>query len=700
MNRLWTRAAGPRAKWVIVGAWLVVALGLGTLQPRLQEATVNDQAAFLPADAESTQVLELLEERFASGSSIPALLVYRRAEGLTEADLATIRSDLAEVEGVADTAPAVSPLEPGAAEQGLVSADGTTALAVVPITAPTIDGIQAAVEELRLIAGGGSGLETYVTGPAGLSVDAVEVFGSIDGTLLVATTLLILTLLLAIYRSPAIAFVPLLVVALAYSVAAGLVYLLVTGTGLDVNGQTTGLLVILMFGAGTDYCLLIVSRYREELRRRRDKHEAMAEALTHTSPAILSSGGTVVAAMLVLLVAGFASTRASGPVLALGVAVTMLAGLTLLPALLTILGRRAFWPSVPQEGSERRDRGGFWRRIGDAVARRPRAIAAGTAAGLALAAAGLLVDLPGLSLAAGIRSETESVRGAEVLAEALPAGELAPAEVLVETEPANLDAAARAVAAALEADEAVAVVQPGERSEDGRIARLRAVLAADPYSDEAVESVAGLRETASAAAAEEGATALVGGPTAEEADTRETTRRDVALVVPLVLLVIFLILIALLRALVAPLYLIGTVILSFAATMGLAFAAFRFVFDSPGTDPSLVLFVFVFVSALGIDYNIFLMARVREEAARSDARTGVLVGLERTGGVITSAGLILAGTFLALLLLPLEQLFQLGFAVALGLLIDTFVVRTLLVPSVAFLLGDRSWWPWGLRVRE
>ncbi|HSK17301.1 MAG TPA: MMPL family transporter [Gaiellaceae bacterium] len=548
------------------------------------------------------------------------------------------------------------------------------------MTAPTIDGIQVVVEELRRGTAGGGGLETYLTGPAGLSVDAVEVFGSIDGTLLVATTLLILTLLLAIYRSPAIAFVPLFVVALAYAVAAGLVYLLVSQTGLDVNGQTTGLLIILMFGAGTDYCLLIVSRYREELRRRSDKHEAMAQALRHTSPAILSSGGTVVAAMLVLLVAGFASTRASGPVPALGVAVTMIAGLTLLPALLTIAGRRAFWPAVPREGSESGGRRGIWRRVGDAVARRPLSTAAATTAALGLAATGLLVDLPGLSLSAGIRSETESVQGAEVLAEALPPGELAPPQVLVETGPANVDDAARAVAEALEAEEAVASVQPTERSEDGRIARLEAVLAADPYSDEAIEAV--------------------GGPTAEEADTRETTSRDVAIVVPLVLLVIFLILVALLRALVAPLYLIGTVILSFAATMGIAFAAFRWVFDSPGTDPSLVLFVFVFVSALGIDYNIFLMARIREEAGRTDARTGVLLGLERTGGVITSAGLILAGTFLALLLLPLEQLFQLGFAVALGLLIDAFVVRTLLVPSAALLLGPRSWLPGGLPVRS
>jgi RND superfamily putative drug exporter len=404
--------------------------------------------------------------------------------------------------------------------------------------------------------------------------------------------------------------------------------------------------------------------------------------------------------MLVLLVAGFQSTRSSGPVLALGVAVTMVAGLTLLPALLAIAGRRAFWPLVPRVGDERAGRRpGVWRRVGTAVERRPLLTAVATSAALAVCALGNLVELPGLSLGAGIRSDTESLQGADVLAAALPAGELAPTEVLVEADAARLDAASGAVAAALEGRDDVAAVAETERSEDGTLARLQVVLAADPYSDEAVESVDGLRATASSAAAESGGEALVGGPTAEEADSRETNRRDAALVVPLTLLVIFAILVLLLRALVAPLYLVGTVVLSYAATMGLSYAAFAYVFDSPGSDPSLPLFVFVFVSALGIDYNIFLMARIREEVARSDHRAGVLAGLEKTGGVITSAGLILAGTFLALLLLPLEQLFQLGFAVALGLLIDTFVVRTLLVPALAFLLGPRSWWPGRVRAQ-
>jgi RND superfamily putative drug exporter len=286
------------------------------------------------------------------------------------------------------------------------------------------------------------------------------------------------------------------------------------------------------------------------------------------------------------------------------------------------------------------------------------------------------------------------VAGAEALARALPAGETAPTEVIVEAEPGRVERAATSVSGTLAAEEGVASVGRVELGEDGRLARFQLTLDDDPYSDAAVERIESLRERAAAT----GEDVLIGGPTAEEADTRATARSDTALAVPLTLAVIFLILVALLRAAVAPVYLILSVMLSFAATMGLAYAALRYVFDSPGSDAGLPLLVFVFVVALGVDYNIFLMARVREEVARHGSREGVLLGLERTGGVITSAGLILAGTFAVLMLLPLEQLFQLGFAVALGILLDTFVVRTLLVPSVAVLLGDRSWWPGRQRV--
>ena len=691
----WARLAGPRAKWLVIAAWLLAAVALGPLQPRLQEATVNDPVVFLPSDAESTRVVGLLGERFESGRTAPALVVYRNVDGLTAEDEAAIAEDVEAFADVPGAQGVVSPLDEGAEEAGLRSPDGSVAVAVVPLDATTIERIEPAVGELREITGerdDDDGLESWVTGGAGVSVDAVEVFGSIDATLLLATTVLILVLLLLIYRSPAVALVPLVVVALAYVVAAGIVYALVSRAGLDVNGQATGILVILMFGAGTDYCLLIVARFREELARVEDKHAALEAALTHTSPAILSSGGTTSLALLTLLVADLGSIRSAGPVLALGIAVTMLAGLTLLPALLAALGRRSFWPAIPRAGAEERRRPGIWRRIGDVVARRPGVALTVTVAALALASLGNLVSLPGLSLASGFRATQESVEGFRALEEALPAGAAATTDVLVESDPARVDEASGAVAAALAGVPGVEAVRPGERSEDGRIARLSVTLASDPYGDEAVDAIPELREAARDAAGE-GATALVGGATAEEADGRAAASRDASLVVPLTLLVVLLILIALLRALVAPLYLVASVVLSFAATLGLTYALLEFVFDAPGTDASLPIFVFVFVVALGVDYNIFLVARIREETRRHGPREGVLRGLERTGGVITSAGLILAGTFAVLMTLPLEQLFQLGFAVAIGILVDTFVVRTLVVPAIALLLGRWSWWP-------
>ncbi|MCL4290822.1 MAG: MMPL family transporter [Thermoleophilia bacterium] len=696
--RLITLPAGRRAKWIVLVAWLAAAAALGPLQARLQDSTTNSPREFLPADAESTRVLELLENEFPSGRQTPAIVVYRNAAGLSEANRAKIAADLDELSEpgrLAGTDAIQSPFAPGARERGLVSGDRTTALAVVQITAETIEGIEPVVDELRTVVGGpGSpGLEAYVTGPAGFAVDAVDVFGQIDGTLLVASTVLILTLLVAIYRSPLVAVVPLAVVAVAYAIAAGFVYVLVSRAGLTVNGQTTGLLVILMFGAGTDYALLLVSRFREELRRHEDTHAAIAEALGRTSPAILSSGATTTLAMLVLLVASMASTSAAGPVLALGVAITMIAGLTLLPAVLAVLGRRAFWPFIPRFGTEVSARVSVWGRIGRRVERRPLTALLATVALLGLLALGNLVSLPGLSLVASFRSDTESVSGARAVELAFPAGEVAPTDVIVRADAPALAGAAREVSAALGRVAGVAAVAPVEESVGGDALRLRVTLDSDPYGDPAISLVDPVRDAAAAAATGAGADVLVGGPTAEEADTQDTVRSDALLIVPLTLAVVFVILVLLLRAVLAPLYLAASQILSFAATLGLASLAFEYLFDAPGTDASLPTFVFIFTVALGIDYSIFLMSRIREETPRWGPREGVLVGLDRTGGVISSAGIILAGTFAVLMTLPLEVLFQLGFAVAVGLLIDTFVVRPLFVPAVGLLLGRYSWWP-------
>jgi RND superfamily putative drug exporter len=700
MSTLARIVTGRRSKWIVLGIWVLLAIGLGPLQAQLGSVTQNDSTTFLPADADSTRVLERLRADFDTGRTTPALIVFQNPDGLTEENLAAIGRDIDAISApgaIADIAPVQSPLDEGAAQMGLLSPDGTTAIAVVPITAQTIEGIEPAVEEIRSITreNASPGLEVYVSGPAGITVDAVEIFSQIDGALLIGTTVLILVLLLLIYRSPVVALVPLVVVAIAYVIAGGLVYLLVSALDWPINGQATGILIILMFGAGTDYCIFLVARYREELRRHEDRHEAMRIAYRGASPAILSAGGTVVAAMLVLLFADLSSTRNQGPVLALGILITMAAGLTLLPALLTIIGRGSFWPAIPRLGSEDRSRRSVYHRVGEVVTGRPVATIAVVTIALAAGSLGLLSDPQGLGVGGGFREKPESIQGQVALAKALPPGELATTQVLVEApSPEQLPAAVGAVTEALTGEQGViASARPGRTSVDGSSQIVEAVLALDPYSDAATEAVPALRSTAAAAASTAGATALIGGPTAEDHDTGVAISRDALVIVPLTLLLTLLILVALLRAIVAPVLLILTVVLSYLTTLGVTYLLFLHVFDSPGVDPGYPTFLFIFSVALGIDYNIFLVSRIREEAGHAPMRPAVLRALETTGGVITSAGLILAGTFLVLMTLPLEALFQLGFGVALGVLIDTFIVRTLLVPAIAVRIGDRFWWP-------
>lgn len=696
MQTLARIVAGRRSKWIVLLAWVALAGAFGPFQAKLNSVTQNDSTTFLPADADSTKVLEDLRTRFDDGRTVPALIVYQNPAGLTDQDRAAIEADEAAIAQLPDLAPIQSPLAPQAAQLGLLSEDGTTAIMLVPITARTIEQIEPAVQEMRTItqADVPAGLEVYVSGPAGITVDAVEVFGDIDGKLLIGTTILILVLLLLIYRSPIIAVVPLIVVGVAYAVAGGIVYLIVQGLDLPINGQATGILIILMFGAGTDYCIYLVARYREELRVREDRHDAMQHAVARSGPAILSAGGTVVAAMLVLLFADLSSTRNQGPVLAIGVAITMLAGLTLLPALLTVVGRRSFWPVIPRFGSEDRSRRSIYHRVGEVVTGRPVATVAIVTAVLLICTLGLLTQPGGLGIGGGFRNDPESIRGQVALSKALPPGELATTQVIVNAPADQLEAATGAVIGALDADTSdVATVRPSLTATAGDGQLLEVTLTRDPYSDAAAASVPRIRQIVDEAAAAAGATAIVGGPTAQDYDTDRTVNRDATLIVPLTLLLILIILALLLRAIIAPLYLIATVILSFFATLGLSYVIFIHVFGSPGVDPGYATFLFLFAVALGVDYNIFLVSRIREEAESAPMRPAVLRALETTGGVITSAGLILAGTFLVLMTLPLEALFQLGFGVALGVMIDTFVVRTLLVPALAVWVGDRSWWP-------
>ncbi len=487
-------------------------------------------------------------------------------------------------------------------------------------------------------------------------------------------------------------------VGIAYSIAEGFVYLYgKSGGTVSDNGAT--ILVVLMFGVGTDYCLLLVSRYREELHRYEDKHEAMARALQRAGPAILASGMTVALTMLVLLLADVGSTHSLGPVSAIGVTIAFIAGLTLLPALLTIAGRRGFWPrrrlvAYQPDGGDVVEREGIWRRVGQTVLQRPGPALAVTVALFGAGALGLLAYKEDYSVDGFFKQPTESADGFDVLRHALPAGALVPTTVLVVSDKGPVAAGAvAAVQKAAASFPGVANVSDGsDRAKDGSAARLAVVFADDPFESSALDRVKELR-TRLHSAAPPGTRVLVGDGSAVQADFNDAAARDLRLIVPLALLVIFVILAVLLEAILAPLLLIASVMISFVGTLGFSVLFFRNVIGDAGVDNSLPTYAFIFLVALGIDYTIFLMSRVREEARRYGTREGTLRALAATGPVITSAGIILAGTFSVLTTLPVTFIFDLGFMVAVGILLDTFIVRTIMVPALIELVGDRVWWP-------
>jgi RND superfamily putative drug exporter len=686
---------GRRTKWLVIALWIVAVGALSPLASKVADVTNDETASFLPADADSTRVQALLKDRFPGGETSIGLIVYRRQGGLTEPDQAKIAEDARRVDdAIPVVRPAVVPFSDDA-PPGLVSESGDAAYTVVTVPLDFDRVADWGKESRELIGSGGEGLEVYVTGDLGLWADFEEVFGDIDTRLLTATIVLVLVLLGAIYRAPLIAVIPIFVVGLAYQVASGFIYLY-ADAGNTVNSNATGILIVLMFGVGTDYCLLLVSRYREELHRVEDKHEAMARALRRAGPAVLASGSTVVAAMLVLLLADTGSTHALGPVSAIGVAAALLAGLTLLPALLTIAGRRGFWPRrkavAYQPDLDIAERRGLWRRFGDRVLQRPALALGATVAMFGVFALGLFAYQEDYSIGGFFKKDVESVDGFDVLGQSFPAGALGPTSILVQRDGGGAtDSDLAEVRQRVEGLDGVAAISEPQRSEDGAIGKIDITFDDDPYSEEALARVATLRD--SLEDLRNGATALVGSGSAVQEDFNVAAARDNRVIVPIALLVIAIILGILLEAIVAPLVLIATVVASFFGTLGLSIFFFIEVQGSAGVDASLPTFAFIFLVALGVDYTIFLMSRVREEARTHGTREGVLRALSATGPVITSAGVILAGTFSVLMTLPVTFAFNIGFMVAVGILLDTFVVRTIMVPAAVELLGDRVWWP-------
>ena len=671
---------GRVTKWVVLGFWVVVVAVAGPLSARLNSAQENDASSWLPNNAESTQVVELAK-RFAPSDVFPALVVYERPGGpVTAADQAKATADVKAFAGVKDVAGEV--LGP------IPSTDGQALQVVVPVrVAEEGNGweeLAPRIQELRAIAqADAGGLGAYVTGPAGYFADFSEVFSGFDARLLYITAAIVIVILLLTYRSPVLWLLPLSTVFVALTAAQAVIYLLARDAGLTVNAQTAFILTVLVFGAGTDYALLLTARYREELRRHPDRHQAMATALGRAAPAIIASAATVILSLLCLLVAELNSTKSLGPVMAIGIAVGLVAMITLLPALLVIFGRWVFWPRRPTLGSAEPTERGLWARIGARMARRPRVVWVVTAlvlGALALGVSGL--EANGLQSRDSFRTQPEAVKGEAALARHFPAGAGNPVQVIGTAE------AAPQLQAAMSATPGVtAVTRP--QVNDG-LAYLEGTLTSAPDSQAGYATVDRLRASVHAIA---GADAKVGGGSAVNLDIQRATRHDRDLVVPLVLGVVLVILGLLLRAVVAPLLLVATVVLSFGAALGVSALVFEHLFGFAGSDPAFPLWTFVFLVALGTDYNIFLMTRVHEEAKRHGTRRGALIGLAATGGVITSAGVVLAGTFAALGTLPLVFITEIGFAVAFGVLLDTFVVRSVLVTALNLDIGRWIWWP-------
>jgi RND superfamily putative drug exporter len=682
MNPVFASLAGRRTKWIFAAVWLVVAGFAVSGSARFQGAQNNDPSSYQPGSAESSKALAVTK-RISGGQEITAtVVVFDRRDGLRPSDLRLITRDRRRLN-------AELPPDTVRATKAVRSPDRRAALLIFGLRLHGDN--KALTREVALIKAvvhrGPPSVTVKVTGPGGSSYDAVEVFDNINGTLLLVTVSLIFVLLVLIYRSPIFWFVPLLAVAFAELTAEGVGYLL-TRAGVTVTGESAAILTVLVFGAGTDYALLLVSRYREELRRNRDRHDAMRLALGRAAPVILASGSTVILALLCLLAAQVNGTRGLGPIAAIGVALAVLSGLTLLPALLLIFGRGVFWPFVPHYvGGETREESGIWRQIAGRVDRSHRSIALAATAALVVLCFGVLSLSTGLTSGNSFRDDVESAQGQTILAAHYPAGESEPVQVVVPGG-RHLRAVRRAVARVPGVVPGRLGVGPVESA--AGISVFDVTLAANPASQSAFATIAPLRKAAEAAG---GRGILIGGPTAQEFDLRTAAAHDAAVVVPLILIVVFLVLVVLLRSLVAPAVLIATVLLSYGAALGTGAFLFAHVFGYPGEDPSLVLFTFLFLVALGVDYNIFLMARVREETLRSGTRSGAVRALAVTGPVITSAGIVLAGTFSALASLPLIGFTELGFVIAFGVLIDTFLVRTILVPAVVIELDRRVWWP-------
>lgn len=716
----------PLAIIAVLVAWLAIGGTGGPLVGQLSEVQTNDSAAFLPSSAESTEAAAAYEE-FSSSDTFPGILVFDEID-----DLAAVQEFVGSL-GELDIVDGVTVGDLLANDELTVipSDAGDSAVAIVQLDAEKASERyeESSVPELFSVAvneaweASGNAGEVYVTGAVGFAADLVAAFAGIDGILLLVALIVVFVILIIVYRSPVLPIFVLLTSVFALGGAVLVVYNLAANELLTLNGQAQGIMFILVVGATTDYALLLVARYREELIRHESAYQAMWVAWKRSLEPIGASAGTVILGLLTLLLSDLASNQSLGPVAAIGIAAAFLAALTMLPALLLVGGRRSrfiYWPRKPtfdpeqaeltsQSLEELEAQSGVWGRVSRAVGTRPRLVGSIALLVLVVLAAFLpTLQANGTGQDEVLLGEQDSTTGLGILEEDFDLGGSTEPVVIIADEASADDVVAavqevEGISAAYVLNEAILAGAPPEAVAgalpptviDGSVA-INAVSDYQPTTEDGIEQTSAIREAVHAV----DETALVGGSAAESYDVNVTSERDLRVIIPSALAVIFVVLILLLRALVAPAVVIAANLVSFAATLGLSAIFFNWVFDFPGADPAVPLFGFIFLVALGVDYSIFLMSRAREESVARGTRPGVRVALAVTGGVITSAGIVLAATFSALAVLPLLFLAQIAFIVSVGVLIDTFVVRTVLVPAAITDLGRISWWPWHKKISD
>ena len=686
---------------LVVIAWFGVTGFFGPLFGKLTSVQENDNSAFLPDSAESTKAVKLLES-FAAGEStaFPTLVLLEGSVGPevlqqinahleTVPDLKLGGTDVRLSKYLLPGSQVTAfPAPDGKAVLASILLDGAAIAEVLPNDEPVLPAIVEALREDFTPFAKDLGFDSYVTGAGGLIGDLFGAFGDLDSTLLLTTLGVVAFILIIVYRSPILWFLPLLSAVFALSTAGGIIYLLAKNDVIDVNGQSQGILSVLVLGAGTDYALLLISRYREELHHHSTPVAAMRAAYKGTFEPIVASGATVALGLLVLLLSDLSGNRGLGPIGAIGVAVAVITMVTLLPAFLVLFGRWIFWPRIPRFDDVDSQLTGTWAKVGNIVERRPRRAWVMTGLLLVvLAAFSTTLKTDGLSTSESFTGNPESVVGQKLLENHFPGGEGDPTKVILKNElipavSAKLQSVAGVTAVAPEANAAGVIVKDG-------LSILNVTLSTAPDSRESRDRIPAIREAVKSI----DDSILVGGTTAVFFDTDVAARHDNRTVIPVVLLLITLILGLLLRSIVSAVLLLGTVVLSYFATLGVCALVFNHIFGFAGADASFPLFAFIFLVALGIDYNIFLMTRVREESGKMGTRKGVIKGLTVTGSVITSAGIVLAATFGVLGILPLVFLAELGFAVAFGVLLDTIIVRSILVPALVHEIGPKVWWP-------